>query len=73
LRKLDLCTTLKLFLASNQLTDASLLLIAKFKWDNLVSLHLGKNEFTDKGVVPMMKVKFPALKSFWLSTSLFIK
>lgn len=33
----------KIDLTSNQLTDASLILFAKQKWDNLVSLHLGKN------------------------------
>lgn len=47
LRKIDLSTIIFYYLASNQLTDASLILFAKHKWDNLVSLHLGKNEFTD--------------------------
>lgn len=43
LRKIDLSTNVIYSLASNQLTDASLILFAKQKWDNLVSLHLGKN------------------------------
>ena len=59
LRKIDLSTILTLFSASNQLTDASLILFATKKWDCLVSLHLGKNDLTDKGIVALMKVNFP--------------
>ena len=56
----------------NKLTDKSIELLSKQKWENLVSLHLEKNEITDKGIEALMQLKFPQLISLRLSIRLLI-